>query len=116
MHYVLWRILHKSQPTKLVDSQIRCIMSIMHYNLMRYEPVNCIKFGNWSKIDDIDEDLLLDKLETGSDYQRGLACLNSKEKILVEQLKALGGDSEGAAPAVSNKRKSAMFLMAVCTG
>ncbi|KAJ7839464.1 hypothetical protein B0H14DRAFT_2587979 [Mycena olivaceomarginata] len=60
--------------------------------------------------------LLLDKLETGSDYQRGLACLNSKEKILVEQLKALGGDSEGAAPAVSNKRKSAMFLMAVCTG
>ncbi|KAJ7893665.1 hypothetical protein B0H14DRAFT_2559650 [Mycena olivaceomarginata] len=48
---------------------------------------------------------LKNQLETGSDYQRGLACLNSKEKILVEQLKALGGDSEGAAPAVSNKRK-----------
>ncbi|KAJ7822651.1 hypothetical protein B0H14DRAFT_3731401 [Mycena olivaceomarginata] len=33
--------MHKLQPTKLVDSQIQCIMSIMHYDLIHYEPVNC---------------------------------------------------------------------------
>jgi hypothetical protein len=41
MHYALWVKMHKLQPTKLVDSQILCIMSIMHYDLIRYEPVNC---------------------------------------------------------------------------
>jgi hypothetical protein len=45
MHYVLWVKMHKLQPTKLVDSQIQCIMSIMHYDLIHYEPVNCTSLG-----------------------------------------------------------------------
>jgi ribosome assembly protein YihI (activator of Der GTPase) len=59
----------------------------------------------------IEEDQLLDKLETVSDYERGLARLDSKEKGMVEKLEALGRDSKGTAPAVSNKRKSVLFFL-----
>ncbi|KAJ7337700.1 hypothetical protein DFH08DRAFT_813021 [Mycena albidolilacea] len=50
----------------------------------------------------LDEDTLIDTLDNVSDFERGMSCLNSKQKGLYQTLNALG-----VAGSVSNKRKTA---------
>ncbi|KAJ7488311.1 hypothetical protein FB451DRAFT_1553732 [Mycena latifolia] len=44
----------------------------------------------------VDEDAVIQKLETASDYDRGLSRLDTKELALVEKLKTLAGEVGGA--------------------
>jgi hypothetical protein len=56
----------------------------------------------------VDEDAVIDSLENASDYERGLAHLDSKQKGLVKKLKDLGGG--GKSDEASKKRKSVFFI------
>jgi len=54
----------------------------------------------------VEEEAIINALETASDYDRGLERLDSQQKTLVEKLKELGG---GITRVVGNKRKSEFF-------
>jgi hypothetical protein len=51
----------------------------------------------------IEEEAVINALETASDYDHGLERLDSQQRTLVEKLKELGG---GIMRVVGNKRKS----------
>jgi hypothetical protein len=66
--------------------------------------------GAWldNEANHVDEDTLIDSLENASDYERGLVRLDSKQKGLVEKLKALAVGVRSGEP--SKKRKSVFFI------
>jgi hypothetical protein len=49
----------------------------------------------------VDKDAPIDTLDNASDFERGVSCLNSKQKGLYQTLNALG-----AVGSISNKQKS----------
>jgi hypothetical protein len=50
----------------------------------------------------VDEDAVVDLLDKASNYDQGLECLNSQQKVLLEKLKELGG---GIKKVAGHKRK-----------
>ncbi|KAJ7738450.1 hypothetical protein DFH07DRAFT_778978 [Mycena maculata] len=59
------------------------------------------------EVNDVDEDAVIQKLKSASDYKHGLSRLDTKELVLVDRLKALAG---GVAEKVKGKRKTILTL------
>jgi ribosome assembly protein YihI (activator of Der GTPase) len=57
----------------------------------------------------VDEEAIVDSLETASDYERGLGRLNPQQKYLVDKLKELGGGIEHAGD--KRKRNGVHYLL-----
>jgi hypothetical protein len=55
-----------------------------------------------NKANFINEDAVVDLLDKASDYEYGLECLNSQQKVLLEKLEELG---RGVKMVAGHKRK-----------
>ena len=61
----------------------------------------------------VDDQQVINKLETASDYERGIGRLNETDKDIVQKLCELAGD---ISKTVGNKRKCALRPFFLCMG